>query len=112
MSAEGVSTATLRTINDASFEAEVAHANEPTLVCFFAPNDHVREAWLVELESQFSGRIRVISAPLADSPNSAMRQGVVLTPAYVMFENGRKRAFAVGALNPEDLTQFVNRALK
>ena len=111
MQAEGVSTATLHTLNDASFEAELRAATRPTLVCFLAPSDVVSEIWLQEVESRFSGRLRVILSPLSESPVAAMRHGVVLTPAYMMFEAGKKRGLAVGAMNPDDLTRFVNRVL-
>lgn len=108
----GVSTAQLRTLDDASFESDLASSTQPTLVCFSASTDSVRESWLQEIEATFGDRLRVVISPLEFAPKAAMRHGVVLTPAYVVLDHGRKKGLAVGALSVEDLTRFVTRVLE
>jgi hypothetical protein len=111
MLAQRVTEREIKSVDDASYESVVAASPYPVMVCFCSSGDEVSGSWLAEIESSADGRLRVVRGILSDVPQSAMQNGVVMTPAYMIFSNGSKRAVAVGHLGPEDLKRFVERAL-
>ena len=101
----------VRAVDDASYQTVVSDSSDPVMVCFCSSDEEVSDSWLHEVETTSEGRLTVVRGLLSDTPRSAMQNGVVMTPAYMIFSGGAKRAVAVGHLGPEDLKRFVERAL-
>lgn len=98
-------------VADSNFQSLVLEAHQPVLVCFCRTADELDEAMLARLGDGLGDRVRIVRAKLHSSPRAAMKLGVVMTPSYLLFVGGQKRAVAVGSLGPEDLQEYVERAL-
>jgi thioredoxin-like negative regulator of GroEL len=102
----------LADVNDAVFEAEVFSSAKAVLVCFCRSAEDLDEATLARLAEENGARLTVVRALLRETPRAALKLGVVMTPAYLLFQAGTKRAVAVGNLGPEDLKEYVERAMR
>lgn len=99
------------TVTDSTFQSVVMEALQPILVCFCRTADELNEDMLAQLKDAFGGRLQIVRAPLQSSSLVAMKLGVVMTPSYLVFVGGQKRAVAVGSLGLEDLQEYVEHAV-
>jgi thioredoxin 1 len=90
----------VRELSDATFEAEVLHAQRPVVVDFRAPwcrpCDAV-EPVLEELAADHGDRVEFARIDIDANPLAAARYGVLSLPTVMLFEGGEPRQTVVGA---------------
>ena len=98
----------------ANFEAEVLKSEIPVLVDFYA--DWCGPCKLVgpiveQLTDEYAGRVKVGKVDVDESPDLAMKYGVMSIPTFVIFRHGEGFRKTVGAQNKKSLAQALNQAL-
>lgn len=104
----------IRNVSDASFDAEVLHADGPVLVDYWA-------AWcgpckmiaplLDEAAKQYQGRVTIAKLNVDDNPDTAAKFGVRGIPTLMLFKDGKPAATKVGALSKSQLAAFLDESV-
>lgn len=91
-------------VTDATFEAEVLQATEPTLVDFWAarcgPCKMVAPA-VEAIAEEYDGRMRVAKMDVDTNPNTPYRLGIMGIPTLILFKGGAEVTRIVG-YRPKD----------
>lgn len=102
-------------ISDPAELAEhLAAAGRPVLVEFAekdSPACQIEAPILEDLGRRYAGRLEVLKADVAASPEVAARFNVRAVPTFVVFVGGEERLRLVGFQDIEDLTRVVEAAL-
>ncbi len=97
-------------VTDASFETEVARANEPVVVEFWAewcaPCKAMAPA-LDELAVELGGRAKIAKLQMDDNPKVVSRIGVRSAPTLMIFKAGEPIAMRVGAFSKPELARWI-----
>ncbi len=104
----------VKTLTDASFEAEVLKSSEPVLVDFWAtwcgPCRAV--APVVEaLAKDYAGKVKVGKMDVDSNPQIATKYGVMSIPTLLMFKDGKVVQQIVGAVPRPKLEDMIKKAL-
>ena len=104
----------VKTLTDASFEAEVLKSAEPVLVDFWAtwcgPCRAV--APVVEaLAKDYAGKVKVGKMDVDSNPQIATKYGVMSIPTLLMFKGGKVVQQLVGAQARPKLEDMIKKAL-
>lgn len=101
-------------VTDASFEEEVANAQGPVLVDFWA-------AWcgpckmiapiLDELVGQYEGKIKICKMDVDANKETPAKFNIRGIPTLMIFKDGNLEATKVGALSKSQLVDFINAAV-
>ena len=90
----------MREVTDATFEAEVLHAEGTTLVDFWAPwckpCDAI-EPHLRELAETWAERVRLVRVNVDEEAGLSGRYGVLSLPTVILFASGEPKATVYGA---------------
>jgi len=106
--------ANLITTDDRGFEETVLKSEEPVLVDFWAPwcgPCRLISPVVEELAGEYEGRLRAVKVNVDDSPDVAIRYGIMSIPALVFFNDGREVGRVVGAVPKARLAGTVEQVL-
>ena len=97
-----------------NFEAEVLKSEVPVLVDFYA--DWCGPCKLVapiveQVAEEYAGRVAVGKVNVDESPDLAMKYGVMSIPTFIIFRKGEIFRKTIGAQNKKSLEQALNQAL-
>jgi thioredoxin 1 len=90
----------MREITDETFDAEVAQADKPVVIDFWAPwcgPCKAVEPVLADLAEKHAGRVEFAKLNIDENPVVASRYGVLAIPTAILFEGGEARETVVGA---------------
>jgi len=106
--------ATISSVSDISFEADVLNSDVPVLVDFWAewcgPCKSIAPI-LEEIASSYSGKLQVVKLNIDENAETPLKFGIRGIPTLMLFKNGSMEATKVGALSKSQLTAFLDSNL-
>ena len=104
----------VKTLTDASFDAEVLKSSEPVLVDFWAtwcgPCRAVAPV-VDALAKDYAGKVKVGKMDVDSNPQVATKYGVMSIPTLLMFKDGKVVGQVVGAVPRPKLEDMIKKAL-
>lgn len=100
--------------DDASFANEVVRSKLPVVVDFWSPGCapcRMLEPVVMDLASDYAGRLKVVEVNAAEADQTAARFGVMGTPTVLFFRNGREVERVVGFVGSRYLREIVESEL-
>lgn len=104
----------LQQVTEQDFEAEVLASELPVLVEFGATwcgPCKVVEPELVALAGEYSGRAKVVSVDIDQSPFLARQLGIQSVPTFLVFHQGRPVSGKAGAMKRAQLAELLEPVL-
>jgi len=105
----------VKTIDDATFDAEVLASDTPVLVEFGAawcPPCRMLAPVLDEVANERSSELRVLTVDVDASPVTQGRYGVMSVPTLLVFVGGKPVRQMVGFTSKGRLVAFIDEALQ
>ena len=104
----------IKTISDASFQADVLESAQPVLVDYWAewcgPCKMIAPI-LEQAAGDYQGRVTIAKLNVDDNPDTAAKFGVRGIPTLMLFKDGKAVATKVGALSKAQLSAFLDESL-
>jgi thioredoxin 1 len=104
----------MKSVTDASFDADVLQASGPVLVDFWAewcgPCKQLAPA-LEDISKELGDKLTVAKVNIDENPGSPNKYGVRGIPTLLLFKNGEVVATKVGALPKSKLYEWVQSNL-
>lgn len=100
----------IKTITDASFDADVLQSDIPVLVDFWAQWCGPCKALapiLEDIAEAFEGKITVAKLNIDENPDSPAKYGVMSIPSLILFKSGNVEATKVGLVSKSQLSAFI-----
>lgn len=100
--------------DDASFAAEVLRSELPVVVDFWSAGCapcRMLEPVVMDLASDYAGRVKVVEVNAAEAQRTAARFGVMGTPTVLFFRGGREVERVVGFVGSRYLREIVDSEL-
>ncbi len=101
----------IKTISDASFEADVLKSDKPVLVDFWAewcgPCKMVAPV-IDEAAKEYAGKVSFAKMDVDSNQSTPARFGIRGIPTLILFKNGAIVAQKVGALSKSQLMAFID----
>lgn len=102
---------TIKTVSDATFDADVLKANEPVLVDYWAewcgPCKMVAPI-LDEVSKAYAGKLTIAKLNVDENQSIPAKYGIRGIPTLMLFRKGEIVGTKVGALSKSQLTQFID----
>ena len=101
-------------VDDASFAAEVLRSKLPVVLDVWSPGCapcRMLEPVVMDLATDYSGRVKVAELNAAEAGRTAARYGVMGTPTVLFFRNGREIERVVGFVGSRYLREIVESEL-
>jgi thioredoxin 1 len=105
----------LKTVTDATFEAEVVKSGRPVLVDFWAPwcgPCIAMEPALEELTKEFEGKVDVAKLNVDENPTTSQSFDVMSIPNMVLFKNGKPVERIIGLTSKDKVAGVLSAAIK
>ncbi|MDI6885464.1 MAG: thioredoxin family protein [archaeon] len=102
-------------VDDRSWEKEVELAELPVLVMFYSPTcPHCKEMepYFNEYAQEYSGKVHFARLNILENPFTAERYGIMATPTFKFFCNGKPVQELVGAAYPSLLKKLIADSLE
>ncbi len=104
----------IKTLSDASFQADVLETEQPVLVDFWAewcgPCKMIAPI-LEDAAKDYAGRVTIGKLNVDDNPDTPAKFGVRGIPTLMLFKEGKAIATKVGALSKAQLASFLDESL-
>ncbi len=104
----------IKTITDASFEADVLQSSVPVLVDYWAewcgPCRSIAPV-LDELATQYEGKILIAKMNVDENREVPAKFGIRGIPTLMMFKDGQLAQTQVGAVGKAQLVAFIDKNL-
>ena len=104
----------VKTVTDASFEADVLKSDTPVLVDFWAPWCGPCRAVapvLDRIAEQYAGRVTVAKVNVDENPATSMRYGIRSIPTVALFRGGEVVDGVMGAVPEKYFIALLDRHL-
>jgi len=104
----------IKSVSDASFDADVIQSAQPVLVDYWAPwcgPCKMIAPILEEVATQYAGRLTIAKLNVDDNQDTAAKYSIRGIPTLMLFKNGQAAATKVGALSKSQLTAFLDGEL-
>ncbi len=101
-------------LDNASFAAEVLRSELPVLVDVWSPGCgpcRMLEPIVMDLASEYAGRVKVAELNAAEAGRTAARYGVMGTPTVLFFRKGREVERVVGFVGSRYLREVIDTEL-
>jgi len=101
-------------LTDANFVAEVLRSDLPVVVDVWAPGCgpcQQLESVIMDLASDYQGRVKVAELNAAEAGRTAARYGVLGTPTVLFFNRGREVERVAGFVGSRYLREIVDTEL-
>ena len=106
-----MSSALIKHVSDASFEADVLKANGPVLVDYWAewcgPCKMIAPL-LDDIAGTYEGKLTVAKLNIDENQETPAKHGVRGIPTLMLFKDGEVAATKVGALSKSQLQAFLD----
>ena len=104
----------IKTITDASFEADVLQSSVPVLVDYWAewcgPCRSIAPV-LDELATQYEGKVQIAKMNVDENRDVPAKFGIRGIPTLMMFKDGQLAQTQVGAVGKAQLVAFIDKNL-
>lgn len=102
-------------VNDINWEQEVELSELPVLVMFYStscPNCKVMEPHFNQYAQEYTGKVQFVKLNVFENQFTAERYGIMATPTFKFFCNGKPVQDLVGAPYPTLLKNLIEDALE
>src|SRR6218665_1994365 len=109
-----MTSALIKHVSDASFEADVLQADTPVLVDYWAPwcgPCKMIAPLLDDAADRYQGRLQIVKMDVDDNRQTPAKFGIRGVPTLMLFKDGQPAATQVGALGRAQLTTFLDQHL-
>ena len=104
----------IKHVTDASFEADVLQASQPTLVHYWAewcgPCKMIAPI-LDEVSNSYAGKLQIAKMNVDENRDIPAKFGIRGIPTLMLFKDGQLAATKVGAMSKAQLTAFIDQQL-
>ncbi len=97
-------------INSSNFESEVVKSDKPVLIDFWAPwcgPCQIIAPAVEELAKEYADKLKVGKVNVDEAPDLATQFSIMSIPALMLFKDGQVMEKKVGAMQKDELVQFV-----
>jgi thioredoxin 1 len=101
-------------VDDQTWEQSVERAEQPVLVMFHSitcPNCKVMEPYFNEYAQEYAEKVQFVKLNVLENQFTAERYGVMATPTFKFFCNGKPVQELVGAAYPTLLKKLIEDSL-
>ncbi len=104
----------IKHVTDASFEADVLQATQPTLVDYWAewcgPCKMIAPI-LDEVSTNYAGKLQIAKMNVDENRDIPAKFGIRGIPTLMLFKDGQLAATKVGAMSKAQMTAFIDEQL-
>ena len=104
----------VKTVTDASFEADVLKSETPVLVDFWAPwcgPCRVVAPVLEQLAAQYAGKVTVAKVNVDENPATSLSYGIRSIPTIALFSGGEVVDGVMGAAPLKHFSEMLDKQL-
>jgi len=102
-------------VDDKSWKQEIELAEQPVLVMFYSPacpNCKVMDPYFTAYAQEYAGKVHFAKLNVFENQFTAARYGVMATPTFKFFCNGKPVQELVGAAYPTLLKKLIEDSLE